>query len=147
MTRLLSLERDRDIILAYHEVEQNAPQWFRDGSDVWQKDDLLEWCKRHHKIYEIENKALLYVEPTGEVHFSVKRGENGLDLIPALLEIRAELFKEFDTLYGWMLKQNRGLKKICESVGFKYEGFRVFHGVVKNRVAEWHCHSMEKSSN
>ncbi len=106
---------------------------------MWDKKDELAFCEQCHSIYEVDN-TLVYVEHSGEIHFSV-RGE--VD-VPELIALKFELLKEFPYFFGWILKQNRGMRRVAEQIGFEYDGLRMLKGQSKNRPLEWMCYTVKK---
>lgn len=128
----------------WRDEKDNAPRHIQDASDVWHTswDEFRVFCE-NCEVYLINNAALVYVEPTGNIHFSLIRGSK-IDFISDLIELRDELFKRFEILFGWAGTHSRGLKRILEAVGFEYEGFSMIHGESHGRSLEWHCYIVRK---
>lgn len=135
-------------LLKYWRDEQTFPRWFRDGNSVWKitEADFLEFCHNCWRIYEIDGCALLYVERQGrnaEIHFSVLRGHK---IDPeSLIPIRLELLTEFDCVYGWVAAKNRGIKAVCNLLGMRFQGLRMFKGKSHGKVLEWQQVSINRS--
>ena len=133
-----SQHKTRSAILeSYWQVEQNAPRWFKDSSSVWEKKDELDFCEKCHSIYEVGN-TLVYIEDSGEIHFSAKGDVD----VQSLITLKDDLLQEFDFLFGWILKQNRGMRKVAEQIGFEYDGLRMLKGSSNGRVLEWYCYKI-----
>ena len=131
-----------EVLESYWQVEQNAPRWFKDSSSVWEKKDELDFCEKCHSIYEVGN-TLVYIEDSGEIHFSAK-GEAD---VQSLIILKDDLLQEFDFLFGWILKQNRGMRKVAEQIGFEYDGLRMLKGSSNGRVLEWYCYKINLNKN
>jgi len=135
-------------LLKWWKIEQDSPKWFKDANSLWRENeqDFIAFCAQSHKIYDL-GEVIVYVQGLGdkaEIHFgAVPKAK--VD-ISKLIDIRDELFTEFDMIFGWLLKQNRGMKAIAEQVGMKYQGVQMFHGESRGKVLIWHCHSADKNS-
>lgn len=131
------------ILESYWQVEQQSPRWFQESSGAWERKDELSFCAKCHSIYEIQGKALVYIEKVGhnaEIHFSIKEKIEISDLVA----LKFELLREFDVLFGWILRQNRGMRKVAEQIGFRYDGLRMFYGSSHGKVLEWYCYTVAK---
>ncbi len=133
-------------MLKYWQDEKEYPKWFRDANETWHQSDeeFLEFCNKC-RIYEFGGCAL-YVEPFGDranLHFSVIRGSE-VDT-SELFRIKTELLKEFKLIFGWILRQNRGVQKIAKELGMNYHGVQMFHGSSHGKVLEWWCFSLART--
>ena len=140
--------KDKDTLLKYWKDDHEAPLWFREDNDTWHltEDVFLGFCEQCWKIFEIDGHALLYVEKIGEnanIHFSLLRGTP----VPMddLQELKAYLLSEFNMVFGWITKHNRGLMKVCEQLGLNDYGVRMYHGENRGKVTEWRCYSVNNS--
>lgn len=118
----------------------NFPRWFCDGTNsnnvTW--DEFKAFCERMWKIYKAGD-ALVYVEDVDGhafVHFSLLRGGT----IGDLTAIRDEIHKEFPFIFGWVGKHNRGLRKLMGSLGFRWDGLKMYQGQSHGRMLEYHCY-------
>ena len=135
---------DEELQKFWIEERDNMPQWFQDGSQAWgcSWEDFKGFYEQCERVYNLGD-ILVYVEKIGEyanLHISLLRGAK-ID-IPTLLNIRDELLKDYKLLFAWVGKHNRGLKKIVEQCGLKYDGLQMFHGESHGRVLEWRCYSI-----
>lgn len=135
---------DKERLLVYWRDEQNSSKWYKASNytDDCTDESFLDFCSRH-RIFEINECALLYVEEVEpnimKLHFSVLRGTKP-DLLADLIEIRNMLFREGATvIFGWVLRENHPLKRLCEKAGLYWNG-RVFE------EGKWfrHCYAMDK---
>ncbi len=116
------------------------PLWFSDGANskhvTW--EEFKAFCDGMWKIYEIDD-ALVYVENiegNANVHFSLLRGGKVGDLSG----IRDEIHKDFPLIFAWVGKHNRGLRKLMEGLGFKWDGLKMYWGKSHGRMLEWRCY-------
>lgn len=136
--------------LKYWDAEHQFPQWFIEANDVWimTEESFLGFCRQCWKIYEVDGQALIYIEKIGdnaEIHVAVLRGADVKTISPSLIELRQEVLKAFEMLFGWIVRQNRGMQRIAEAIGMKFYGLRMYHGHFHGQVIEWHCYSMSKA--
>ena len=139
---------NKKTLLKFWQAEQAFPRWFKASGQTWRNADtpelFLEWCA-DNRVYAIKNEGLIYVENTGEVNFSMFRGADVDEMVDSFIDLREELFKEFNTIFCWVLRQNRKLQQIVESVGLRFTGLKMLHGESHGKVLEWHCYSLRKS--
>jgi hypothetical protein len=131
----------------YWRAEQNAPKWFKDSNETWRQSEseFLSFCDKC-KVYEIGN-ALLIIEDFGEraeIHFCVD-GNLPDGLVNELKNIKAELLRQHSFIFGWVVRQNRGIKAIAAQLGLRFHGFKMHHGISHGKVLEWHCYSLHWS--
>jgi len=139
--------RDEDLFKTFWFDElTNTPRHFQDASHVWHTswDDFKAFCDGMWRIYSIEDKALVYVEHNGNVHFSLLRGTDTSNLVNELIGIRNELLLEKEYLYGWVGKHNRGMQRIVEDIGFQWHGFTMYHGQSHGKILEWRCYVLDR---
>jgi RimJ/RimL family protein N-acetyltransferase len=141
---------DTATLLKYWDAEHQFPQWFVEANDVWimTEELFLGFCQQCWKIYEVDGQALVYVEKIGdnaEIHVSVLRGIDVQTILPSLIELRNEVLKHCEMLFGWMVRQNKGMQRVAEAIGMKFYGLKMFHGAFHGRVIEWRCYSMLKT--
>ncbi len=135
--------------LKYWNIEQKSPRWFRTSNGLWRESesDFIEFCDQLHRVYDL-GEVIVYVQKvsdiSAEIHFGAER--NAKVDVTRLLETRDEILQDFDMIFGWLLKQNRGMKKIADQVGMTYQGVKMLNGSYKDKILEWHCHSLDKSS-
>lgn len=148
---MFELTNDKQLFKTFWADERNTPRWCQDGSDTWYttEQDFLDWCKACWKVYNINDIALVYakrLDRTASVHFSFLRGNDVKTVIPDLMEIRDELLKDVNYLFGYVGTHNRALKRIVEVLGFRYDGFKMYEGFSHNRLLEWQCFTLHKNS-
>lgn len=135
----------KDGLLKYWEAEQTAPLWFREDMEEKNltKDIFLGFCEQCWKIFEMNGDSLLYVEKIGNnanIHFSLMRkAQVPMDDLKVLKTL---LLSQFDMVFGWVAKHNRGLRKVCEDLGLRDYGLRMYQGENRGRVTEWRCYSI-----
>lgn len=131
-----------EILLKFWQAEQDTPEWYRASTELWRttKDEFLALCEKS-EIYII-GECLVFVEPSGELHFSVLKGAK-IDVEP-FWELREQLFTRYSFLFGWVLSKNRGVRKLCESAGLRFTGLKMFYGGFRGRLLEWHCYGIKK---
>lgn len=138
---------DKATWLKYWNEEHTFPQWFIEANDVWtaDKDSFLTFCRNCWGIFEIDGQCLVYVEKTGEIHVAVLR-EVDIDAVQTgLIALRNYLLNTFTMLFGWIVRQNKGMQRVAKIIGMNFYGIKMFHGVFHERVIEWHCYSMLKT--
>ena len=138
-------EADKQTWLKYWHAEQSFPQWFKSANDVWTmtEDEFIGFCEQCWKIYELDNTALIYVEKIGEhanIHCSILRDADVDVLVASLVDVRIELLKQFKMVFGFVVRQNKGLRRICEKMGMKQNGVKMLHGEFHGKVIEWLCY-------
>lgn len=136
-------------LLKYWEAEQQSPRWLRESNDVWRisQEDYLEFCGQCWKIYDLDD-AMLYVERFGdraEIHINALPEVNIENLVQRLIDIRKELFRDVAVVFGWVLRQNKGVQRICRQLGMEFYGVTMLHGESHGRVLEWRCYSVDRS--
>lgn len=154
--RILTVENDRDTLLSYWRGEQKLPRWYRKwcstGTELpnWYRrwsgvsaaDEFLEFCSKH-TVYEVNGSALLYVRKIGNcahIHFTVKRGSKEFS---DLWAIREHLFASgIDIIYGYILKQNFPLKRVCRMMGMQWNGLTTTDA----QGLEGQCYSIHRYS-
>lgn len=142
-------QKDENRLLEYWREERTYPKWWREADETWNQteEEFLDFCHQCHKIYELDDVALLYLEKptpkTVNIHFSLKRGCDAYHMVNDLVAIRNETFKTIELIFGWVHIRNKGLRKILEDCGFYWHGFSMFYGQTK--VSEWRCHSCARS--
>ncbi len=127
----------------------DVPRFFSDGSHTkttsWA--DFKGFCEQCDRTYSLNGQGILYVERIGynaNIHFSLIRGEK-VELND-LISIRDEIFQDFELIFGWVGLHNRPLKRLIESCGLRYDGFRMYYGESHGRLLEWRCYSLAKNS-
>lgn len=135
--------------LKYWDAEHQFPKWFVDAHNVWliSLEDYLDFCRQCWKVYEIAGCGLLFVEKVesgAEIHLSIVRGADIMELTKGFIEVRRELLDSFDMIFGWVLRQNRGLQRICQQLGMEFYGVKMLHGSSHGKVLEWRCYSMRR---
>lgn len=138
--------REKKVWKKFWEDEKaNTPKFLNAGSQAWHTswEDFEGFCEQCADIFLIDDVALVYVERIGDnanVHFSVLRG-HGVEM-DDLLNIRGELALEYKMVFGWCGSKNFGLKKILESCGLRYYGFKMLKGYCHGKPLEWDCYSL-----
>lgn len=150
--RLITVENDEELLLKFWEAEKQTPRWFRDAGNAWVTSDIefLEFCKSCWRIYLfLEEKAVMYVGKIGtiaNIHLSLMPDADKANLIKELFEIEFDILEvECNSIIGWVAKQNRGLRRICEQLGLRFYGFSRFKGETHGKVIEWQCHGITKA--
>ena len=135
-------------LLKWWKIEQGSPRWFKDANSLWCEDEqgFIQFCASCYRIYDLGN-IIIYVQKDRElanVHIGATRSA-AIDLTQ-LVVIRNELLQEFAGIYGWLVKQNRGMKCIAEQIGMKHYGVKMLLGESHGKVLEWECFSVNKSA-
>lgn len=129
--------------------EQKAPQFFRDASAVWHKtfaDFEAFWQKCEiYGLFETDDDRLLsviYIEHIApfaiNVHISVVDKLPEADLVRFFVSAKNKKAIEGITeITGWILKQNKGMRRTGEAAGFRPNGATMIYGVSKNRPLVW----------
>jgi len=127
MYREVTIDNDKDFLLLFWKDEQRSVKWYRESNETDDCTDetFINFCNRH-RIFAINESALLYTQEVEPqiimLHFSVLRRTKD-DLTEDLMQIRNQLFREgAKIIFGWVLKHNRGLKKICVDLGLRFNG-------------------------
>lgn len=139
---MLTLENNSDELMKFLDTEKKAPRWFVDAMNakVLTVAEYVQWLKKFTKIYGLlDNNAALFVERTGEIHFSIVADSDKSELLNELFEVKAELEKDFDHIFGWVNSRNRLLKKVCRQMGMEYYGFRKLLSHSHGKPIEWQC--------
>ena len=150
---ILTVKNNLPELLKFWEYEQTTPRWFRETcrTNEFDEKDYLDWCAKMWRIYGLlDNKAAVMVAKHGtraEIHFSFLPDADKATLIDELIQIRADIFcAGIEVIFGWVARQNRGLRKICEQLGLTFYGFRRFSGESHGRVIEWQCYGISQAS-
>ncbi len=127
--------------LFWSDERQNSPRYFNDSGSTWvcTETDFQGFCQRMWRVYNVDDRALVYIEPSGEVHLSVLRGADTSNLVTDLIEMRNEVLQEKPLLFGWVGAKNRGIRKLMKSIGFKFQGFSMWYGESHSKVLQWDC--------
>lgn len=142
--------RDVEVFKGFWQDEKsNTPRFFNDASEVWTTtyNDFLAFCDRSWKVYLVGDNCLVYVEKDGKcanLHISFLRGTDAWGLMDDLVKLRNEILTEFELLYAWVGKHNRGLKKMVNALGMHHNGFCMYHGESHGKVLEWQNHSISR---
>jgi len=128
------------------ELQGYFPKWYQDTSGL-SKKLYIKRCEKAYRVYAIFDEEIVkgvLVGETGptpgtlEVHVCCDPQLNKVELVRIMSRCVDILFAEgLDLIYAWIVKQHRGLRQICEAVGFKHYGFVMYQGTVRNRPAEW----------
>lgn len=127
MYRIVTPETDKDLLLKFWRDEQATSPLYRElnHTDDSTDESFFTFCAKH-QIYEIDGKALLFLERTQnivEIHFSILRRQKCENLMVDLASIRNQLFREgVDIVFGWVLKANVPLKCVCKTLGLYFNG-------------------------
>lgn len=130
--------------------EANFPKWWKDANSTWGTtwEDFQAFCARMHKIYSIDDVALVYVEKVADgranMHFSLLRGER-IDT-KELIELRDVIAVDFPVMYAWCGKRNRGLRRILEQIGFEWKGLQMHLQETHGKVLDWLCYTYTEVS-
>ena len=130
-------------------VEQTAPQWFRDASSVWHKsfDAFLNfWRSNCGEIFGLfdgeELRAVVYLEFLSAIQFNVhvsivgRVAEN--DLVRWFESLkRQKAIEGYTIMQGWLVARNRGLIRIAEKAGFLRAGCKMDYGECRWKVIRW----------
>lgn len=135
-------------LLKWWQIEQNSPKWFKDANSLWGEtwDDFNKFCQGCDRIYDLGD-VIIYVQKdqdSANIHIGAVRHAR-ID-IKALCIIRDKLLIEFQVVYGWVLRHNRGIAKLANAVGMTFNGVRMFRGESRGRLLEWRCHAMSKNN-
>ena len=136
-----------DLTRLIWDAEQKAPQFFRDASAVWHKTfaDFEAFWQRC-EIYGLSDDdrllSVIYIEHIGpfaiNVHISVVDKVPEVDLVRFFVSVKNKKAIEGITeITGWILKQNKGMRRTGEAAGFAFNGCRMIYGVSKNRPLVW----------
>ena len=145
---MINIVTNNSVLLQYWHHEQTFPRWYKDSTALKSitRKAFLEFCAKCWRIYEINDTALLYCETLQKdivnIHFSLVRGTDVST--DALKSIRKDLLGEFKTIYGWVLRQNRGLKKICRELGLEANGVKMIEGTSHNKPLVWECYMLKR---
>jgi hypothetical protein len=146
---MIRIVTDEPTLMRYFENDKTAPRWFKDanGIDGMSAEYYLGFCKNCWRIYEIDDVALLYCEEGKKaigIHFSVMRGKS----VPMhdLWLIRNAVFQEFEMIFGWVARQNKGTQRMCVELGLEYRGMKMLNGSTHGKVIEWKCYSMTRQN-
>lgn len=126
-----------DNLLKYWRDEQNSPRWHREALDTDNgSDESFEAFCRKHRMFEIDEVALLYCEYVKwnvvQIHFSLLRKQRVQ--IQDLIDIRNQLFDEnVMWIFGWIAKKNWWLRGVVECVGMSYDGIEDNELMVKGK--------------
>lgn len=136
-------------LLKYWRDEQNGTKWFKESlsTDNGSDDSFERFCKRH-RMFEIDKVTLLYLDYIQPnivmLHISVLRKKRVN--IDDLIAIRDQLFSEgVEWVFGWVAKQNRKLRAICEVVGMEWNGEVDDSAIVKGKPFIKYCYSLHQA--
>ena len=133
-----------------YSFERAFPSFYRNVSSTWtidEADALKFYQKVCDKVFGIFNDdksltALVYFEKITEdvvnVHFDLKRGTDIKEIVYAIAGIR-----DYQFHYGvriceaWILKKNRGVRKMLEAIGFKPTFLEMKSGYSHGQVLKW----------
>lgn len=143
-----SLTRDLDLFRKFYEDEKTLPKWFQESSNNWGVtwDDFKAFCDKCERIYQINRTTLIYVERiggNGNLHFSQLRGYN--IHTESLRTIRDALLTDYDMLFAWIGRHNRGLKSIVEQCGMTANSVEMRKGQSHGKVLVWQCYTVTKN--
>lgn len=141
---MYKLTTDTDLFKEFWQIEQDSPSWFKESVNVWGTtwDDYLGFCEQCWRVYNIDGKALLFVEKLGHmanIHISCVRNTKNADIAKELPKIRNEILEEVDTIFGWVHSRSRGLRQLIEGVGFRANGLEMYHGWSHGKLLRWDC--------
>lgn len=139
--------RDKELFRVFWlDERENTPQWFQDGSNVWHTTwkEFQDFCDGMWRIYSVDDKMLIYVEKNGEIHLSLRRGEK-VEMAD-LIALRNTVLIHLKSVFGWVGKHNKGMKRIVEELDFKPCGFSMFHGASHGCVLEWECYAVSREN-
>lgn len=131
----------------WREEVERMPRWWQDSTNALKTtwDDFQDFCSNMWKIWSVDDVALVYTEKIGNhanIHFSMKRGAK-ID-IQDLIGIRDELLKDFRLIFGWSATKNKGLCRILEDCGFKWDGLTMLYGESRGKVFEYKCYTYKR---
>lgn len=135
-------------LLKYYRAEQELPRWYRDSTRVKNasEEQFLEFCEKCTAIFEIDDTALIYCEDRGnsicEVHFSMIRGTEVP--ITVMRKARDIVLREYNSIFGWVLKRNRGLRRAMIELEFTPNGVEMIEGNSHGKVLQWDCYWLTK---
>ncbi len=128
--------------------EQAGPQWWRDASRTWTPTfesfkQLWADCREIYGLFDDERLlAVIYIAYLGpasiNVHISVIDKLPEADLVRFFVSVKnKKVIEGITEITGWILKQNKGMRRTGEAAGFAFNGCRMIYGVSKNRPLVW----------
>lgn len=140
--------RDEALLRTFYEAEQQMPRHWKDASNVWTTDwdSFKAFCSNCEHIYSIGETGLVYVQRIGctaNLHFSLLRGSSVQ--IPTLIDLREQLFLEYDMLFAYVGTRNAGLKQIVRECGMTFSGLEMRRGHTRNRIFVWQLFTVTKN--
>lgn len=141
-----------DLTQLIWDAEQKAPQFFRDASAVWHPtfaDFEAFWQKCEiYGLFDVSGKiadvllACIYIEHIApfaiNVHISVIDKLPEADLVRFFVSVKNKKIIEGVTeITGWILKQNKGMRRTGEAAGFMPNGCVMRYGKVGKSVGVW----------
>jgi hypothetical protein len=139
---------DKKRLLEYWRDEKNSVRWYQESNETKKStvETFLKFCA-DHTVYEIDGCALIYCKEVApkivQIHFSVLRGSK-FD-IESLKELRNDVFRNgTKVIFGNILKQNRPLRKICDEVGFYWNGLEEIEEREGKRPFRFLCYAMDR---
>lgn len=147
MIRLLDHEKDMPVLEEAWNWRNSAPQWFRDSLDIfkesWEEFLVAVPDELHYGIFVDEKPTavvrLIEAYPAVyNIHLSAKRKTDFNIILDYGLRLRNFLFEnEVKGMYGWIVKENRGVCHLYEQLGFTDTGIRCYKGMIGNRLGEF----------
>lgn len=134
-----------EALMKFWEAERRAPRWLRQSNetDKYTAEENVEWAKQHKVYFLADGRAALFAAPSGEIHFSILADASLENLTVELEEVKADLLTSgVKVIFGWVLRQNRGLRSVCEQLGMRFSGLRRFKSFSHGRVCEWYCYQL-----
>jgi hypothetical protein len=136
--RLLDAKDDLNVHEAAWRWLDDTPRWFRESSALFKEswDDYLSHIPKelHYGVFvDREPSAIIrLIEDLPwvfQLHLSAKRKTDPMVILQAGTALRDFLFaKGVKAFYGFIAKQNRGVRKLYEGLGFADTGVRCFKG-------------------
>jgi hypothetical protein len=135
------------------------PRWFREAdSSAWgatDPDEHLESLRTKERadfglFVDGELQALVIAEFVGNgfvnSHILTKRGADPLDVAAAARCVMVNLFAlGMREAWAWVARQNRGVRRIVESIGMTRDGIARIKGTAHGRPVEWQRFSARRA--
>ncbi len=146
---MFALTKDESLFKQFFNDEQTYPRHFREASSSWgiTWDDFKAFCGRCERIYSVDNTCLVYAEHIAgkaNLHFSLLR-KTRVD-IASLRIIRDELLGDYDMLFAYVAKHNRGLRKMVEQLDMVHNGIEMRCGATYGKVVVWQLFTVSRNS-
>lgn len=124
---------------------ENAPRWFTESQDKETEEDFLSTAdeKLFYGIFDKEMTALIRLTPYSgkvfEIDLFADRKTDLNVLTEAGLSVRDYLIDKgiAKGFFGWISRQNRGIRKLYASLGFTACGIKCYRGKTHGRPVEW----------